>query len=174
MDDYRERIAAVQHEIWSHWMRYLFSVCGELNDDGSATIPAYNVERWHRQMATGYADLTDKERESDRNQADKVLAERDAEIKRLRAQCDNLFNQLRAAEKFAAALAGDAAELRAQVAELEAWKAAVPVATLRVYVDKTNRIKNEMYSRQYLYEDFLTDRYVIDQWLATFDAMAPD
>ena len=68
----------------------------------------------------------------------------------------------------------DIKALRAQVAELEAWKAAVPVATLRVYVDKTNRIKNEMYSRQYLYEDFLTDRYVIDQWLATFDAMAPD
>ena len=85
MGDYRERIAAVQHEIWSHWMRYLFSVCGELNDDGSATIPAYNVERWHRQMATGYADLTDKERESDRNQADKVLAERDAEIAQLKA-----------------------------------------------------------------------------------------
>ena len=74
------------------------------------------------------------------------LAERDAEIERLRAQ----------------------------VAELEAWKAAVPVATLRGYVDKTDRIKSEMYSRQYLYEDFLTDRYVIDQWLATFDAMAPD
>ena len=85
MGDYRERIAAVQHEIWSHWMRHLFSVCGELNDDGSATISAYNVERWHRQMATGYADLTDKERESDRNQADKVLAERDAEIARLKA-----------------------------------------------------------------------------------------
>ena len=105
---------------------------------------------------------------------DAIIAERDAGIAALRAQCDNLFNQLRAAEKFAAALAGDAAELRAQVAELEAWKAAVPVATLRGYVDKTDRIKSEMYSRQYLYEDFLTDRYVINQWLATFDAMAPD
>lgn len=53
-----------------------------------------------------------------------IIAKRDAEIAALRAQCDNLFNQLRAAEKFAAALAGDAAEWRAQVAELEAALAA--------------------------------------------------
>ena len=134
MDDYRERIAAVQHEIWSHWMRHLFSVCGELNDDGSATISAYNVERWHRQMATGYADLTDKERESDRNQADKVLAERDAEIANLERWRDALMKQT--AEQIAeiAALkrrvneadqivrAGEAERkaLAAQVAEVEA------------------------------------------------------
>ena len=134
MGDYRERIAAVQHGIWSHWMRYLFSVCGELNDDGSATIPAYNVERWHRQMETGYAALTDKERESDRNQADKVLAERDAEIAALRAQVDDLTGKLAYNRNYAAAAFAQQRELidalRAQVAELEAWKAAVPVKEL--------------------------------------------
>lgn len=69
----REKIAAVQHEIWSHWMKYLFSVSVK-NEDGSYIIPAAKVERWQRQMATPYEALTDREKESDQDQADKVLA----------------------------------------------------------------------------------------------------
>lgn len=68
----RERLADVQHAIWAHWMRYQFSVC-QPNGDGSVTIPADKVERWSRQMKTIYADLTEKERESDRDQADKII-----------------------------------------------------------------------------------------------------
>jgi hypothetical protein len=71
-DQEREIVAAVQHTIWSHWMKYLFSVCTN-NADGSVTIPADKVERWSRQMSTEYKDLTHEERESGRHQADKVL-----------------------------------------------------------------------------------------------------
>ena len=49
---------------------------------------------------------------------------------------------------------------------------AMPVDVLRRYVDKTDRVKNETYSRQYLYEDFLEDREAIDIWLATLDGDA--
>jgi hypothetical protein len=69
----RERIAAVQHRIWAHWMEYLFSVC-TLNEDGSCTIPADKVARWTRQVETDYAELTEQERASDRDMADWVLA----------------------------------------------------------------------------------------------------
>lgn len=69
----REALAHVQHAIWAHWMRYQFSVC-EKNADGSLTIPADKVERWTRQSLTDYNDLTFKEQESDRHQADKVIA----------------------------------------------------------------------------------------------------
>lgn len=69
----REAIAAVQHEIWAHWMRYLFSVSPK-NADGSVNIPVDKVYRWKRQMRMPYALLTDAERDSDREQADKVLA----------------------------------------------------------------------------------------------------
>lgn len=69
----REQLADVQHGIWAHWMGYLFSCCRQ-NEDGSATIPADKVERWMRQQGAAYSDLTDEERESDRHQADKVLA----------------------------------------------------------------------------------------------------
>ena len=72
MSELRERIAAVQHKIWAHWMKYLFSV-NEKNDDGSFTIPADKVTRWQRQMETPYVDLTENERTSDRDMADWVL-----------------------------------------------------------------------------------------------------
>lgn len=71
-DDLREKLADVQHEIWSHWMKWQFSCCQQ-NSDGSLTIPAVKVERWQRQMNTSYNDLSFAEQESDREQADKVL-----------------------------------------------------------------------------------------------------
>jgi len=69
----KEKLANVSHDIWSHWMRWQFSVC-QLNEDGSLTIPAAKVERWTRQMDTDYADLSEPEKDSDREQADKIIA----------------------------------------------------------------------------------------------------
>lgn len=67
-----EKLADVQHAIWSHWMKYLFSVCVE-NEDGSVTIPCDKVSRWKRQMETEYKDLSELEKASDRNQAVKII-----------------------------------------------------------------------------------------------------
>lgn len=69
----REKISDVQHEIWASWMRWVFQIC-PTNDDGTVTIPADKVERWQRQIKTPYESLTEKEKDSDREQADKVLA----------------------------------------------------------------------------------------------------
>lgn len=69
----REKLAELQHEIWSHWMRYLFEV-SVLNRDGSVTIPRSLCMRWKRQMGFPYHLLPDEEQESDRHQADKILA----------------------------------------------------------------------------------------------------
>jgi hypothetical protein len=44
------------------------------NDDGTYTIPSDKVERWKRQQNTTYEGLSEQEKESDREQADKVLA----------------------------------------------------------------------------------------------------
>ena len=68
----REKLADVQHDIWSHWMRWQFSCC-KVNQDGSLTIPSDKVERWQRQMDTSYSSLSDNEQESDRHQADKII-----------------------------------------------------------------------------------------------------
>jgi len=37
------------------------------------TIPMWAVERWQRQMNTPYAELPEEEKNSDREEADKVL-----------------------------------------------------------------------------------------------------
>ncbi len=68
----RETIAWEQHAIWSHWMKYLFN-CSSLHSDGAILIPADKAKRWKRQMKTPYHLLTEKEKERDREQADKIL-----------------------------------------------------------------------------------------------------
>ena len=60
-------------KIWSHWMKYLFEVSIH-NEDGTVTIPADKAENWKKQMVTRYADLSEKEKKSDIEQAEKVLA----------------------------------------------------------------------------------------------------
>lgn len=70
----REQLAALAHDDqWTGWMRYMFGL-GVRNPDGSVTIPATHVARWIRQMNTRYADLAEYEKDSDRAEADKVLA----------------------------------------------------------------------------------------------------
>lgn len=63
--DALEALAALEHERWSHWQKYLHEQC-ESNSDGSLTIPADLVKRWNRQMTTPYQLLTDNEKKSDR------------------------------------------------------------------------------------------------------------
>ncbi len=65
-----EDLADVQHQIWAHWMKYMFSQ-GTFNDDDTWTIPAEKVERWRGQSVTPYDLLTEKEKESDREQVRK-------------------------------------------------------------------------------------------------------
>lgn len=68
-----ELLAAEQHEIWAHWMEYLFSVSVH-NKGGSVTIPVDKVTRWAEQMKTHYVLLSRQEQKSDIEQAEKVLA----------------------------------------------------------------------------------------------------
>jgi hypothetical protein len=68
----REDLAALSHQVWAHWMTYLFSVC-EDDGNGRLVIPTEKHKRWRRQMATTYKDLPESEKESDREQADKYI-----------------------------------------------------------------------------------------------------
>lgn len=67
-----DRLAAVEHERWAHWQRYLHDLC-ETRPDGSLVIPAKLVRRWEEQIGTPYADLSDEERLSDQEQVLKYL-----------------------------------------------------------------------------------------------------
>jgi hypothetical protein len=60
-----EALAAIEHERWSHWQRYMHDK-GKLQADGSLLIAAELVQRWERLIATPYPALTEAEKESDR------------------------------------------------------------------------------------------------------------
>ena len=98
-DELREQFADLAHAIWAHWMRYMFS-CGQQLADDTWIMPADKVKRWTRQMHTPYAELSDKERESDREQADKMIVLFEGAITMLRQRAE-------AAEKDANELRSD-------------------------------------------------------------------
>jgi hypothetical protein len=67
-----EALAAIEHERWSDWQHYVQDErCRpELNMAGrvSLVINADDAERWERQFQTPYADLSEREKQSDRDQ----------------------------------------------------------------------------------------------------------
>ena len=63
MNSLREKLAALEHDQWANWMRYMF-----------ANFNKENIERWKRQIELPYELLTEGEKESDRTWADKVIA----------------------------------------------------------------------------------------------------
>lgn len=70
MDDVRERLAAIEHERWAAWQSWMHAQCNQYGD-GTLLIPAALVARWERQIATPYAELSEAERASDREQVDR-------------------------------------------------------------------------------------------------------
>jgi hypothetical protein len=64
-----EKVAAFQHLAWSHWTKYML----EKVATQSAEETEKDVLRWKRQIDTPYEQLSEKEKESDREWARKVL-----------------------------------------------------------------------------------------------------
>jgi hypothetical protein len=97
----REELAALCHEQWSGWMRFLFQKSTP-DGHGKEIIPQWAVERWMRQMNTPYQKLSDEEKESDRKEADRVLALVAPGIARLEARLALAEGVVRAAKEWAA------------------------------------------------------------------------
>lgn len=68
----RERLSEYAHAAWSGWIDYMFSK-GTRDEDGGLRLPRWAVERWERQSVTEYALLSENEKESDRQEADRIL-----------------------------------------------------------------------------------------------------
>jgi len=62
IDNLIEKLAALEHEQWAHWTRYMLD-----------NLTPENIQRWRRQIETPYEDLSEKEKESDRVWARKVM-----------------------------------------------------------------------------------------------------
>jgi hypothetical protein len=72
MNEFVEKGAALEHDRWARWQKYFFDQCLPQNNDGkyvdlTLCIPKY--ERWNRQIATPYAELSELEKESDRKES---------------------------------------------------------------------------------------------------------
>lgn len=67
-----EALAAAEHERWSHWQRHLHAQC-DVGSDGSLTISKELADQWSAQMNTPYPELSEKEKESDREQVYRYL-----------------------------------------------------------------------------------------------------
>jgi hypothetical protein len=67
-----DALAAIEHERWSHWQSYLHDQAIK-QPDGSLLLPASLVARWETQIAADFNSLSEKEKESDREQVRKYL-----------------------------------------------------------------------------------------------------
>ena len=63
-----EQWAAIEHDRWSKWQKHMHSKILPSADDGISIIGTEWIERWSRQIDTPYAELSETEKESDREQ----------------------------------------------------------------------------------------------------------
>lgn len=72
LDALVDELASIEHDRWAHWQRYMHSK-GIRQLDGGLLIPQELVSQWERQIATPFANLSEKEKDSDREQVQKYL-----------------------------------------------------------------------------------------------------
>lgn len=72
-DKLREQLAAIEHERWADWQKYVHGKGKARVVDGEAVwcLPMSSVRHWNRQIATPYAELSEREKQSDREQVDR-------------------------------------------------------------------------------------------------------
>ncbi|MHA2097599.1 MAG: hypothetical protein ACW99A_02855 [Candidatus Kariarchaeaceae archaeon] len=73
-----EKLAALEHQQWSHWMRYLLHQKGtklksQNNHETILMFSNSDYERWCKQINTLYPSLSEIEKNSDREYAKKVI-----------------------------------------------------------------------------------------------------
>jgi len=68
--DIIEHFANLEHERWSKWQKYMHSKFVEHSDGKGdyVCLPTELFRRWERQINTPYADLSEQEKQSDREQ----------------------------------------------------------------------------------------------------------
>lgn len=74
-----ELLADIEHERWASWQSHLHSKLYEVNDNRVSLnhhlkiVPTELYDRWERQIKTPYSQLTEAEKQSDRNEVHKTL-----------------------------------------------------------------------------------------------------
>ena len=63
MSNLVEKLSELEHDQWAHWTKYMLN-----------NMTPENIKQWKRQISTPYDELTEKEKDSDREWANKVVA----------------------------------------------------------------------------------------------------
>ena len=75
LDNFIERAATIEHARWAKWQRYMHSKMVPSCHEGIWEIGEEHIKRWERQINTSYDELSEKEKQSDRDQVYPYLAE---------------------------------------------------------------------------------------------------
>ena len=67
-EELREQLAAIEHERWADWQKWCHKV---LRENNPSPEQGDILERWDRQIETPYPELSEKEKDSDREQVDR-------------------------------------------------------------------------------------------------------
>ena len=67
-EEFIEAGASIEHERWADWQKYMHSKILPSSDDGISVIGTDFVDRWNRQIVTPYSELSEEEKEKDREQ----------------------------------------------------------------------------------------------------------
>ena len=63
------------HNQWSGWIKHVLKhIILDKDEDFGGYLPKWGSEHWRRQMKTPYDKLSEKEKDADRNEADKFIA----------------------------------------------------------------------------------------------------
>jgi hypothetical protein len=81
----REKLAAIEHERWADWQRYMHSLCIEIPGQLGRVIPRQSWYSWERQIATPYHELSLTEKASDMEQVDRYWPLIEAELANVRS-----------------------------------------------------------------------------------------
>ena len=93
-----EKLAAIEHERWADWQKYLHSRgIEESQGEGYLCLPMGLVKNWTRQIETPYEKLSEYEKQSDRDQAVRyfhlISSEREKAV--LKGERNRIIAQLR-------------------------------------------------------------------------------
>lgn len=79
-----EKLAAIEHQRWADWQKWCHKVLREeLNPNGVHNDLEDVLVRWDKQIATPYAELSESEKQSDRDQVMRywpLIAAHDQEV----------------------------------------------------------------------------------------------
>lgn len=68
-EELMEELADIEHQRWADWQKYMHSQFVEPSSDSDfICLPIKLFKRWERQIDTDYSELSEKEKQSDRNQ----------------------------------------------------------------------------------------------------------